>query len=63
MRFLIMNGAGNRFAVFDARPDYGGNPRFTLTDAQVAEICARDSAAMGPKGADQLIILSSVINS
>ena len=57
MRFLIMNGAGNRFAVFDARPDFGGEARFSLPDAKVKEICAPGSAVMGPKGADQLIIL------
>jgi len=57
MRFLIMNGAGNRFAVFDARPDFGGNASFVLPDAKVKEICAPGSAVMGAKGADQLIIL------
>jgi len=57
MRFLIMNGAGNRFAVFDARPDFGGEARFSLPDAKVKEICEPGSAVMGPKGADQLIIL------
>ena len=48
-----MNGAGNRFAVFDARE----RPDFALSDAQVAAICAPGSAAMGPLGADQLIVL------
>ncbi len=57
MRFLIMNGAGNRFAVFDARPDFGGNPNFRLSDEKVIEICKAGSDVMGPKGADQLIIL------
>jgi len=57
MRFLIMNGAGNRFAVFDARPDFGGNANLRLSDARVKEICAPGSSVMGPKGADQLIIL------
>ncbi|MEP1231725.1 MAG: diaminopimelate epimerase, partial [Litorimonas sp.] len=57
MRFLIMNGAGNRFAVFDARPDFGGHSSFVLSDEKVIEICKPGSTAMGPKGADQLIIL------
>ena len=53
MDFLIMNGAGNRFAVFDARQAAD----FTLSDDQVQTISAPGSAAMGPLGADQLIIL------
>ena len=53
MDFLIMNGAGNRFAVFDART----HPDFSLTDEQVRAISQPGSAAMGPLGADQLIIL------
>ncbi|MEM9599489.1 MAG: diaminopimelate epimerase [Pseudomonadota bacterium] len=53
MNFLIMNGAGNRFAVFDARE----MPNFALTDEQVRHISTPGSKAMGPKGADQLIIL------
>lgn len=53
MNFLIMNGAGNRFAVFDARK----TPDFRLSNAQVQEICAPGSTAMGPLGGDQLIIL------
>ena len=48
-----MNGAGNRFAVLDAR----GQPGFALSDAQVAAISAPGSPAMGPLGADQLIVL------
>ena len=48
-----MNGAGNRFAVFDARK----TPGFALSDAQVAAVCQPGSAAMGPLGADQLIVL------
>lgn len=48
-----MNGAGNRFAVFDART----RPDFALSDAQVRAISEPGSAAMGPLGADQLIIL------
>jgi len=53
MKFLIMNGAGNRFAVFDARQQAD----FTLSDAQVIDICAPGSKVMGNKGADQLIII------
>ena len=53
MKFLIMNGAGNRFAIFDARE--AGD--FVLTPAQVKTICEPGSPAMGEKGADQLIIL------
>jgi diaminopimelate epimerase len=53
MKFLIMNGAGNRFAVFDAR----NTPDFALSDAQTIDICAPGSQVMGPKGADQLIIM------
>jgi len=53
MKFLIMNGAGNRFAVFDARD----SADFALSDAQTIEICKPGSASMGPKGADQLIII------
>lgn len=53
MRFLIMNGAGNRFAVFDARAQAG----FALSEAQVINLCKPGSQTMGEKGADQLIIL------
>ena len=48
-----MNGAGNRFAIFDARR----TPDFALSDAQVVAISEPGSAAMGELGADQLIIL------
>ncbi|MDA8708878.1 diaminopimelate epimerase [Hellea sp.] len=53
MRFLIMNGAGNRFAVFDAR----GRTGFVLSEEKVKNICKPGSSVMGPKGADQLIII------
>jgi len=53
MKFLIMNGAGNRFAVFDARD----NPGFAISDAKVREIAKPGGSVMGPKGADQVIIL------
>lgn len=53
MKFLIMNGAGNRFGVFDARRD----PGFRLTDAQTIEIARPGGKVMGEKGADQIVIL------
>ena len=53
MKFYIMNGAGNRFAIFDARAQGG----FALPSDKVKEICAPGSDIMGPKGADQLIII------
>jgi len=48
-----MNGAGNRFAIFDARQQ----TEFKLSVAQVKDIAAPGSAAMGDKGADQIIII------
>jgi len=48
-----MNGAGNRFAIFDAR----GKANFALPADKVKTICAPGSDIMGPKGADQLIIM------
>ncbi len=53
MNFLIMNGAGNRFAIFDAQ----NQPDFRLSPEQVAAIARPGSAQMGPLGADQVIIL------
>ena len=53
MKFLIMNGAGNRFGVFDAR----NAPGFGLTDMQTIEIAKPGGAIMGEKGADQIVIL------
>ena len=53
MRFLIMNGAGNRFGVFDARE----TPSFALSDAQTIEIAKPGGKVMGEKGADQIVIL------
>jgi diaminopimelate epimerase len=53
MRFLIMNGAGNRFGVFDAR----NAPDFALSDAQTIEIAKPGGRTMGEKGADQIVIL------
>ena len=57
MRFLIMNGAGNRFAVFDARKTSGGQSCFALSEDKVKAICKPGSSVMGEKGADQLIII------
>ena len=48
-----MNGAGNRFAVFDARRANG----FALDEEKVKAICKPGSSVMGEKGADQLIII------
>ena len=48
-----MNGAGNRFAVFDARGQNG----FVLSEEKVKAICTPGSSVMGEKGADQLIII------
>ena len=53
MKFYIMNGAGNRFAIFDARE----RASFALPPQKVKDICAPGSDIMGPKGADQLIIM------
>ncbi|MEP3654495.1 MAG: diaminopimelate epimerase [Litorimonas sp.] len=53
MKFLIMNGAGNRFGVFDARKA----PDFALSDAQTIEIAKPGGKIMGDKGADQIVIL------
>jgi len=51
--YRIMNGAGNRFAVFDAREAAG----FVLSEEKVKNICKPGSSVMGEKGADQLIII------
>lgn len=48
-----MNGAGNRFAVFDAR----NQSSFALSEEKVKAICKPGSSVMGEKGADQLIII------
>lgn len=47
-----MNGAGNRFGVFDARTE----PGFALSEAKVKMI-AQKGGPMGPPGADQVIIM------
>lgn len=53
-----MNGAGNRFAVFDARGDSG----FSLTERYVKQIARPGNDIMGPKGADQVIVLRAPKN-
>ena len=53
-----MNGAGNRFVIYDAR----GDAAFTLTSEQVKVICAKNSSISGPKGADQLMIMRAPKN-
>ncbi len=47
-----MNGAGNRFGVFDAR----GHEGFTMTEAHAIATAKKDGP-MGPLGADQIIIM------
>ncbi|MGB0906140.1 MAG: diaminopimelate epimerase [Maricaulaceae bacterium] len=53
MRFLIMNGAGNRFAVFDARQ----TPGFVLSEDKVIAMAKPGSSVMGELGADQVVIM------
>ncbi|HFB55150.1 MAG TPA: diaminopimelate epimerase [Hellea balneolensis] len=52
MRFFIMNGAGNRFGVFDAR----SNPDFHMHEA-LAQKTAAQNGPMGALGADQIIVM------
>ncbi len=52
MRFLIMNGAGNRFGIIDAR----GREDFSLSETQIVDL-AKKGGVLGAKGADQIIIL------
>ena len=47
-----MNGAGNRFGVFDARDQ----PGFAMTEI-LAKTVAAQNGPMGPMGADQIIIM------
>lgn len=47
-----MNGAGNRFGVFDART----NPGFAMTEALAMSTAAKNGV-MGPLGADQIIVM------
>lgn len=51
--FFIMNGIGNRFAIFDARQD----PDFELSDEQVRTLATPGGVFIGEKGADQVIIM------
>lgn len=51
MKFYIMNGAGNRFAIFDAR-----GTGFAMSSELAIKVGARDGV-MGPKGADQIIVI------
>lgn len=48
-----MNGAGNRFGIFDAR----AHTDFTLEAPAVKAMSARGSVVMGEAGADQIIII------
>lgn len=52
MKFIIMNGAGNRFGVFDARTQ----PGFIMT-ADMAKATAAKNGPMGKLGADQIIVM------
>ncbi|MBL4871437.1 MAG: diaminopimelate epimerase, partial [Robiginitomaculum sp.] len=52
MRFLIMNGIGNRFGVLDAR----GHSGFVMNEDLAKSIASKDGV-MGPLGADQIIIM------
>lgn len=47
-----MNGAGNRFGVFDAR----NQPGFAMSEALAISTAAKDGV-MGPLGADQIIVM------
>lgn len=48
-----MNGAGNRFGIFDARSEDG----FVLSEQKVTALAKPGSSVMGEKGADQIIIM------
>lgn len=52
MKFMILNGAGNRFGVFDAR----GRPGFVMTP-ELAKATATKGGVMGKLGADQIIVM------
>ncbi len=52
MKFMILNGAGNRFGVFDAR----SRPGFAMT-SELAKATAAKGGVMGALGADQIIVM------
>jgi len=52
MKFMIMNGAGNRFGVFDARE----HPSFAMIP-DLAKATATKNGPMGAVGADQIIVM------
>ncbi len=54
MKFIIMNGAGNRFGVFDARH----HPGFVMS-TELALATAAKNGPMGTSGADQIIVMRS----
>ncbi len=56
MKFIVMNGAGNRFGVFDARNQIGGRAGFVMTP-ELAKATAAKGGAMGTLGADQIIVM------
>ena len=57
MKFYIMNGAGNRFGVFDAR----ARTDFVMTSELAKATAAKDGpfGMMGQLGADQIIVMRS----
>ncbi|MCF6276158.1 MAG: diaminopimelate epimerase, partial [Robiginitomaculum sp.] len=56
MKFFILNGAGNRFGVFDARDRTRGRPGFSMTPG-LAKATATKGGVMGKLGADQIIVM------
>ena len=54
MKFIIMNGAGNRFGIFDARQ----RPGFEMSP-ELAKTTGVKGGPMGKLGADQIIIMRS----
>ena len=52
MKFMILNGAKNRFGVFDAR----ARPGFAMTP-ELAKTTAAKGGVMGALGADQIIVM------
>ena len=56
MKFIIINGAGNRFGVFDARNQIRGRSSFTMTP-DLAKATAAKNGVIGALGADQIIVM------
>lgn len=51
MKFYVMNGAGNRFAIFDAREQ-----AMTMSPELARSVGAK-GGPLGPKGADQIMVM------